>query len=171
MYLNGQFLSNWHNIEHYTLFKGRILCRTVKTHPFVEFSILLNMYICNIFALNVSWSNPNPKSKHRLSGKRKQDQIIFSHCHLLYFEFSLTRQRHPQLPSQWLWYPHGNQLLDLLRAKHVDASAELVEVIVPQALLHLIRALTTTSTQVNPLRYILLVSILFSYETKFQLWF
>lgn len=60
----------------------------------------------------------------------------------VYFHF--TRKCHPQLPSQWLWYPHGNKSLDLLCAEHVDAAAELQEMILPQPLLHLLHALTQT---------------------------
>lgn len=46
---------------------------------------------------------------------------------LLFFKLPLffTRKCHPQLASQRLRYPHGNKSLDLVRAKHVDAAAEL----------------------------------------------
>lgn len=57
---------------------------------------------------------------------------------------SLTRKCHPHLPSQRLRYPHGNKSLDLLCAKHVDATTKLWEMILPQPLLHLLHALTRT---------------------------
>lgn len=62
---------------------------------------------------------------------------------------SLTGERHPQLPPQRLGDPHGNQSLDLLRAKHVDAAAELGEVILPQTLLRLLHALTHTHERIR----------------------
>lgn len=57
------------------------------------------------------------------------------------FILVVTRERHPQLPSQRLRDPHGNEPLRLLRAEHVDAAAELGEVILPQLLLRLLGAL------------------------------
>lgn len=53
----------------------------------------------------------------------------------------LTGQRHPQLPPQRLRDPHGDQPLRLLRAEHVDAAAELGEVLLPQLLPQLLGAL------------------------------
>lgn len=57
------------------------------------------------------------------------------------FVLVVTRERHPQLPSERLGDPHGDEPLRLLRAEHVDAAAELGEVILPQLLLHLLAAL------------------------------
>lgn len=54
---------------------------------------------------------------------------------------ALTGQRHPQLPPQRLRDPHGDEPLRLLRAEHVHAAAELREVVFPQLLPQLFRAL------------------------------